>query len=216
MKSLSSIYLRYTNGLITIQAAATEFGFKEAGMMIRIAKHENKLLQTLQTLDEIVENRISREQAALRLSITTRQVNSLMKSWGVARPISLRKVQESSSELKWDVRTTFAILYIGGTLNLSRSAYYAGIGERQMRRWISDLLLTYCQLTYKELSKLEMTKRSEVSVCVKVAKHISEADLSEAIKIGNSKENIRNAAVSKVVAKSKIRKFQNILVSGNA
>jgi hypothetical protein len=171
---LIETYRAYMAGGITIEQAATALGVTPLSLKIRLTKHGDNIEKVLQALDDIAEDKITRQQATQALGIDVRSINHLMKSWNVTRPIKAYALVRATSLLKWEVRKKFSTDFIAGRITIEQAALLAGVSERQIRRWASELLQQHLGMVYKDLKALDHVKLQ------RIAKHIVEAeDLTE-------------------------------------
>lgn len=206
--SLTEVYRRYLVGNPDLETAAAEFGFTERGLAIRLAKWGDELPKILLTLDQIAEDKMDRDKAALVLGVTARQVNNLMESWGVQRPIKQYLFDREVTQLKWGVRRKFAVDYIAGTVSLNSAASAAGVSSRQMRRWVSDLLMEHHGIVFKDLAKLSIEVQHRLAEEIASGERIDVEGQSTLLKIAAGEISMADEAVSRVTAKATRRRFR--------
>ena len=162
----------------------------------------------LLTLDQIVAGAIDRNNAAKTLEVSTRQVNKLMESWSVQRPLKNYLVVRAASNLKWDIRKTFAIDYIAGRETLENAAAGAGVSGRQMRRWVVDLLKEHLGIVFKDLGKLSEALRRSISRQILAGEEIDSTTQQKVLEIASGKVSIEDEALARVLLKRKKRRFR--------
>ena len=138
--SLAFLYRQFDNGELSETEVAREFGFTLKMFRSRLTKWGDRIKLMLTVLDQIMADEMTRDEAAIQLEVTVRDINKLMVSWQVGRPVKAYKQRRARSKLKWIIRQAFAIMFIRGSMTLSAAAASGSVSERQMRRWISDLL----------------------------------------------------------------------------
>lgn len=184
---LLELYTALNNREITLEQAAAALGVTEKGLKIRMSKHGLRLPSIL---DQVQDNTITRDQAAEALQVGVRTVNALMVSWSVMRPVAPRTLQKATSAVKWEVRKRFACDFIAGRLNLAKASEAAGIDERQMRRWVSQLLGKHFGMVYKDLAHTTPQRLREISQeildkerieeeALRASERVSEGDMTE-------------------------------------
>lgn len=206
--SLTEIYRRYRLGKTDLVTAAAEFGFSGRGLAIRLAKWGDKLPKILLTLDQIVADKIDRDKAALALGVSTRQVNKLTESWGVQRPIKQYLFDREVTRLKWGMRKKFAVDYIAGTVSLNNAANAAGVSSRQMRRWVSDLLMDHHGIVFKDLAKLSIETQHRLAKEIASGEQIDVEGQSALLKIAAGEISMADEAASRVTAKATRRRLR--------
>lgn len=160
---LLSLYTLWKNGDITEDEVAASLNITTRVWRIRCGKQGHKLPMVLDVLDKIAADSITRDEAAQALQVSVRGLNLLMKSWGVARPIRPGVVQRAAAKVKWEVRKKYAIDYIGADEDLDNLAERAGIGPRQLRRWVSDLLKKHYDMAFKDLKQIPLVRRRQLA-----------------------------------------------------
>ena len=199
--NLVDIYSLLTSKEITEQQAAATLGLQLKQLRMRLTKGGGRLALTLRTLDQIREDKISREDAAELLKVTPRNINKLMESWSVVRPIKEYEVVRATSKIKWEVSKKFAIDFISGTATLEECADAAQMSERSMRRWINKLLKKHLDMPWGDLKFLTDTKRWQI------AKEIDEAESMDLAKqgainaIANGDKTVEDVALERVTAR---------------
>ena len=208
--NLTYIYRRLASHKINLSVAADELGLSEEGLKIRISKWGDRLPLLLLTLDQIVAGAVSRGDAAKTLGVSPREVNKLMKSWSVQRPISSYLIDRASTSLKWDIRTKYSIEYISGTTSLEAAAQRAGVSDRQLRRWVSDLLEAHHGMVFKDLRKLHSIERGQIAKKIADDQELGPEKQKKLTKISSGESSIATEAVALVVEKAKGRRFREL------
>lgn len=198
MKLLDT-YLALQTGEITIDEAAKVFGTNPKGLKIRLTKHGEGIQTVLKTLDLLAEDAITRDEAALTLGVSVRGVNILMNSWGVVRPIKAYAVDRAASLVKWEIRKKFSTDFIAGRLSLAQAAMLAGVSERQIRRWVSELLREHMGMVYKDLATLDHLRLQQVAKAIVEAENMSEETRRTADEVSVGKTTVHDEAEKRVI-----------------
>lgn len=196
-----AIYNALTENEITLEQAADLLHFTPKGLKVRISKHGHTLPILLTVLDKIKANAITRDEAAAVLQTTTRQVNKIAESWGVRRPLKPYLFDRASAQVKWELHKKFAIDFIAGSTDLLEAAENANIGDRQMRRVISDLLKLYCEMPFKDLNQISLTKRRRLAENIEKGERLSFESQSVLNLIADGKLSIAEVALNRVLFK---------------
>jgi len=205
---LTDIYRELVSQKIDLGTAASRYGISTKGLKSRLTKWGNSMPLVLMTLDRIVADAISRDEAAKLLNVTPRNINKLMESWSVQRPVKDYLVNRTISALKWDVRIKYAIDYISGTTSLDVAASGAGISTRQVRRWVTDLLHDYHGIVFKDLAKLAPDVRSRVGKIIGAGQKIDDESERLILAISSDRVKLETEARKRVKATGKSRRFQ--------
>ena len=177
-------------------------------LKFRMTKFGHRLPLVLATLDKIRNDEITRPEAAEVLGVTTRQINHLMNNWKVERPLKAYLVTRQASKIKWELRKKYAIDFIAGTIDINQAAEAAKCSDRQMRRWVSELLMKHYEMPFKDLKLVQDRRR------IRLAQEIEEAEGIELAKqrvleaISDGKKAIEDEAFDRVLAKKR-RKVPN-------
>jgi hypothetical protein len=137
---LVEIYSAIEAGEVTLSEAAKLFGMGERTLKFRLTRWGHRLPLLLSVLDKIRKNQISRDEAAEALGVSTREINALCVTWNVSRPVAKHRVMRAAAGIKRELRKKYAIDYIAGTSTVEDAAAGAQCSERQLRRWVSELL----------------------------------------------------------------------------
>jgi hypothetical protein len=204
---LLDVYVALNSGDITREEAAVALNLTPKNLAIRITKHGHRLPLVLSILDKIHDDEITREEAATELGVTVRTVNVLMANWSIQRPLANRPITNATAKVKWEVRKKFAIDFIRGTLNLEQASKAAGVGDRQMRRWVSELIQKHFGMVYKDLAELDISKLQRLAKAIEEAEHLEAATIHNADQISmglknERQEGIRRAAANKIARKA--------------
>lgn len=205
---LSDIYRELVSEKIDLATAASRYGISTKGLKSRLTKWGDSMPLLLMTLDRIVADAISRDEAAKILNVSTRNINKLMESWSVQRPIKEYLVNRTISTLKWDVRMKYAIDYISGSTGLDAAASSAGISTRQVRRWVTDLLQYYHDIVFKDLAKLPPDVRFRVGKIIGAGEKIDDESERLILAIASDRVKLEAEARKRVKATGKSRRFQ--------
>ena len=199
--NLLDVYNLLSQGEITDEQAANTFGFTVENFRYRVAKWKHRLPLMLATLDKIATDAISREEAAETLEVTERQVNKLMESWKVVRPLKTYLVVRASTQIKWEIHMKFAIEVISGSAEFPDAAEGAGISIRQMRRWVSNLLKKHYEMPYKDLLGLSLTRRRRLADEIERAEHLELSKMQVLKSIADGKLSREEEALNRVLSK---------------
>lgn len=183
----------------TLDEASSALGVEPQVLKARLTRWGNRLPRLIRTLDSIREDKITRDEAAAKLGVSVRQVNNLMISWEVKRPLKDYLVTREASKVKWEIRKKCAIDYISGVTSLIDASEEAEVSDRQMRRWVSDLLKKHYEMTYKELNGLSLTKRKRLAEEVETAEGL-ELEKQQALRdVTTGVKSIRETALARVM-----------------
>ena len=207
-QSLLHVYNLMNMGEITQAQAAQALGYSEENLKWRLSRHGNRIPLILATLDKIHAAKITRLEAAEVLGVSTRQVNKLMESWKIVRPLNPTMpylVNRAESEVKFERRKHFAIEFIAGKLNFEKAAEAADCSTRQIRRWVSDLLEKHFEMPYKDLVDLELPKRARLASEIRTAEQLEKAKQSVINAIADGHLDAKDEAINRVLAKRSIQ-----------
>lgn len=205
---LTDIYRELVTAKSDLPAAAEKFGLSPKGLKIRMAKWGDRMPLMLLTLDQIVAGAIMRDDAARVLGISTRQVNLLMKSWSVERPIKQYAVTRAAAKLKWDIRKKFAIDFIGCRASVDAAADGARVSTRQIRRWVTELLAQHEGLAFKDLSRLSLEVRQRLARAIASGEQLDSETLEAVRCISEGRHSLEQEALDRVRANGKGRRFR--------
>ena len=192
-------------GDISFEEAAEAFGIAPRDLKFRSTRWNHRLPLLLAMLDRIRKDEISRDDAAAVLGVTTRQINHLMNTWKVERPVKEYLIERATAKVKWEVRKKFAIDYIAGTLDLDKAAEAAGVSVRQMRRWVSELLIKHFEMPFKDLKQVSMNRRTRLANEVEVAEGLEREKLRVADAISTGDRTLKEEAVERVLHRTRKR-----------
>ena len=175
---ITALYLGFKAGNLTIEGFAERIGISPRQLTVRLGKHGSQIEKHLRVLDKISDNTITRAQAASEWgSVNVRTINAAMRSWGVERKITEDMVNRVTPKIKWEIIKKYSVDFIQGKLDLVKSAKAAGISDRQLRRWVSDLLKKHYDMPFKDLKHVSQARRQAL------ASDILEAESLELAKI---------------------------------
>lgn len=160
---LLEVYGALQGDHITHDEAAKLLGITARDLKFRITRWGPRLPILCATLDMIADGTCTRAEASAMIGVSERQVNHLMETWKVSRPIAKYVVDQTISQIKWEIRKKYAIEFIGGFSTIEEAAEGAEVSTRQMRRWVSDLLDEHFQMAFKDLKDLTPRKRAQLA-----------------------------------------------------
>lgn len=204
--NLIDIYSLHQSKQLTEPEACEALGLTRMQFRSRITKWGHRLPFMFSILDKIAHDQITRDEAATALGVTVREVNKLSLSWRVTRPVKEYLVQRTASKVKWEVRKKYAIDFIAGGITIEDAAESAEVGERQMRRWVSDLLMKHFQMPWKDLSTLSEFRRRRLAEEIEVAENLDLARQNVVNAISRGDKSIKEEALDRVIAKTRKRK----------
>lgn len=161
---ITPIYLKFKDGKLTKERFAEKLGISTTQLTIRLGRHGAQIERRFEILDKIADNLISRDQAAAEWGgVNVRTINSAMRAWGIEREATEDMVGRVAPKVKWEVIKKYSVDFIQGTMDLTHSAAAAGISERQLRRWVSDLLRKHYDMPFKDLKQVSQTRRQALA-----------------------------------------------------
>lgn len=199
--NLLDVYNLLVTKEITEEQAAMTLGMTVSSLRFRITRNGHRLPLTLATLDKIGTDSISRVEAAEVLGVSMREVNKLMTSWQVKRPIKASTLERVSSKIKWEIYKKYAIDFIAGSDEIENVAEQAGISVRQMRRWVSNLLDEHFGITFKDMTSLSLSKRRRLADEIETAEHLEIAKQQVLKSIADGKMSIKEEALKRVMSR---------------
>lgn len=197
--NLLTVYTLLQEKELTINEAAQALKLSAIGLKQRMTKHGNNLPTVLATLDQIASDLISREDAAKAMGVSVREVNALMKSWKIVRPIKPYLVTRTASKVKWEVRKKLAIDFISGATSIEEAAEYAGVSERQMRRWVSNLVQHHYGMYWKELVSLPESKRRRIATELEMKEGLELSKQQALLPIYQGNKTVHEEALERVI-----------------
>jgi hypothetical protein len=205
---LLDIYASMQRGGIDADGAAKLFGLHERAMSIRISRWGHRLPLMLSLMDKLKRAEVTTAEAADVLSVSTREINRLMKSWNVRRPIKSYRLTKAASAVKWELRKKYAIDYIAGSINIEEAAMSADVTSRQMRRWVTDLLKTHRAIAWKDLKRLSNRQRWRLAGDIETAESLemSKQQVLQSITYGQT--TINEVALERVVLDDQRRQLR--------
>jgi len=84
---------------------------------------------------------------------------------GLVGPVAT-DLETAKAALSWaarEMRKRYAIEFISGTMSLDDAAIKAGVSDRQIRRWVTDLLEKYYGMPWSDLINLPEHKRKRIA-----------------------------------------------------
>lgn len=179
---ITPLYLKFKAGKLTKERFAEKLGISPVQLTIRLGKHGDQIEKRFGILDKISENLITRDQAALEWGgvnggVNVRTINAAMRAWGVEREMTEDMVSRVAPQVKWEIIKKYSVDFILGTLNLSASASAAGISDRQLRRWVSQLLKKHYDMPFKDLKMVTQTRRQALAADILEAESLEEAKI---------------------------------------
>lgn len=204
--NLIDIYSMFQSNQLTEAEACEALGLTTQQFRSRLTKWGHRLPLLFSILDKIKHDQITRDEAASALNVTVRDVNKLCISWKVVRPVKEYLIQRTASKVKWEVRKKYAIDYIAGTTTLEDAAEAAEVSDRQMRRWVSDLLIKHFEMPWKDLATLTDFKRRRLANEIETAENLDLARQNIVNAISRGDKSIEEEALERVIAKTRKRK----------
>ena len=206
---LLDVYVLMDSHQITLEDAAEAFQLPPKLLKFQISRHDYRLPLILAILDQIREDKISRSEAATALACTDRQINNFMRTWKAPRPTKAYLFARERSQVKWMLRKRYAIEFIGGGIDLIDAANHAEVSERQMRRWIKDLLDQHFGMVWGDLKLLDERKRRRLADEAERLEHLEYQRLRTIDAIASGKRTIDEEAIDRVLDKQN-RKRQRV------
>lgn len=208
--NLIDVYTMHTNGGMSDEEAARALGVSLTSFRFRVTKWGHRLPLLLATLDKIKAGTIGRPEAAEVLQVTPRQINVLMVTWGVQRPVGERRIQRERADLKWAVRKKFALDYIAERATLEQAAESANVTVRQIRRWVSDLLRKHYDMPFRDLRLVSLHKRRQLAADIEKSEDLEEAKQQMMKAVLDGDKTVSEAAIERVVAKQAKKLANNV------
>lgn len=203
---LTESFKLFKENKITLEEAAAKMNLTPKDLKFRITVNGDKLPTLLKTLERIQENEITRGEASQLLNVSPRQINQLMKTWKVERPLSEYLVTKEQAALKWMMRKRWAIEFVAGTVKIEDAAQEADVSERQIRRWVSELLDKHMGMVFKDLNTLSTKKRFRIANEIETAEGIEYAEQQMLKAISNGDATLNQLATEKAQANRRRRK----------
>lgn len=198
---LYNIYTKLVHGKISHADAAEQLDITEKDLKFRITRYGTKLPRVLKTLDRIRTDDISREDAAHILGVTPRQVNNLMKTWKAPRPLKQYIIDKAIATVKWEIRKRYAIEFIAGSCELQEAADNAQVSHRQMRRWVADLLEKHYQIVFKDLKRINLSRRKAMADEIEDAEGLVIEKINVLNEVARGTKAIEQVALDRVLAR---------------
>lgn len=192
--NLLDVYNAHVKGEITEKEAAALFGITVRNLRFKITRYGMRLPTVLATLDKISRDQISRDNAAVAMGVQVREVNNLMAEFKVTRPIPEYVINQTLTEIKWEIRKKFAIEFIAGSCTIEEAAENAECTTRQIRRWVENLLKKHFEMPYKDLKKLALHKRQRLANEIEAAEGLEMAKVSIINAINRGEKSVEQEA----------------------
>lgn len=210
---ITPLYLKFEAGNLTLEKFAEKLGINPRQLTIRLGKHGSQIKKHLRVLDRISDNRITRTQAAAEWgNVNVRTINAAMASWGVERKITEDMVNRVTPKIKWEIIKKYSVDFIQGTLDLVKSAEAAGISDRQLRRWVSDLLKKHYDMPFKDLKHVSQSRRQALAADILEAENL---ELSKINPVLTGEVSIFQEAEHRIAAKRSAKAERRAKKSGN-
>lgn len=203
---LLDVYNLIEQGQVTDEQAAEALDLSHRQWEMRKKKWGHRLPLLFSILDKIKEDKITRLEAAQILGTTERNVNSLMQSWGVVRPLKPYLVARAAAEVKWEIRKKMAIDFIAGATTIEDAAEGAEVSDRQMRRWVSELLHKHFGMVFKDLKPLQLRRRQRLAEEVEEAERLELAKQQQLKAVLSGQKTIQEEALERAVARRESRR----------
>jgi len=199
--NLLDVYNLLVTKEITEEQAANTLGITVTDLRFRLTRHGHRLPLVLATLDKIGNDSISRIDAAEVLGLSKREINKLMVSWQIKRPMKENVIDRQVSKIKWEIRKKYAIDFIAGGDDIETVAEQASVSSRQMRRWVSGLLEEHFQMTYKEMMSLTDARRRRLADEIETAENLELAKQQVLKSIADGKVSLEEEALKRLMSK---------------
>lgn len=206
LMKLYDIYAEYIQEKITLEEAAEKLNLSETDLKFRITRYGKKLPIVLKTLDRIRDDEITRDQACNILKISPRQVNNLMLTWQAPRPLKQYLIDKAVSVVKWEIRKKYAVEFIAGTCTIEEAAENSEVSERQIRRWVIDLLKRHFQMTFKDLKEVTLARRRRLADEIEEAEGLEVSKINVLNEVSRGERAIEDVALERVLAKRSNRR----------
>lgn len=201
--TLIEIYSLLSTHKVTEAEAAEALGMTVKSFRSRMTKLGHRAPMVFATLDKIASDAITRDEASQALGVTVRQVNKLSESWSVRRPVKQYLVDRTAAKVKWEIRKKYAIDFIAGGSNLEEAAERAEVSQRQMRRWVSELLNKHFSMPWKDLDKVALNRRRGLAEEIEEAEGLELAKQSVISAISRGEKSLEEEALDRVLAKKR-------------
>jgi hypothetical protein len=203
---LIEIYNMLEKGELKLEEAARAFDMTPRNLKFRLTTWGHRLPLLLSTLDKIRDDRIDRQDAAKVLDVSGREVNHLMLAWKIKRPVKQYVVDRTRAEVKWEIRKKYAIDYIAGHMEIEDAAEAADVSERQMRRWVSEMLMKHYEMPFKDLKEVSNHRRMRLAAEIVSAEGIEDDKKRVIDSISLGKTDMADEVITRVMTKVKGRK----------
>lgn len=176
-------------------------GFTEADLKRRLTVWGDRSKDLFEVLDLIQKDEITRTEASQRLKVGVREINHLMSSWGVRRPLKDYLVTKYAASVKWELHKKWAIGFIADEYTIEDAALGAGLSTRQMRRWIADLVDKHYGMVFKDLKGLTLARRRRLADEMETAEGIELAKRKVLESISRGERSLKDEALERVLSK---------------
>lgn len=199
--TLIEIYSLLQTKEITEEDAAKALDLTITSFRSRCTKLGHRLPLVFSVLDKIRADKITRDEAAAALGVSVRQVNKLSESWAVKRPMKEYVINRTASKVKCEIRKKYAIDFIAGGMEIKDAAERAEVSDRQMRRWVSELLNKHFQIVWKDLNHIALNRRRRMAEEIENAEGLELAKQNVINSISRGDKSLEEEAIERVVAR---------------
>jgi hypothetical protein len=200
---LLTIYTLLDSKEITDEEAALALGLTDSEWRQRRARWGARLPLLFGVLDRIRDDTITRDEAADVLQTSVRNVNALMKSWHVARPLKEYLIQREAAKVKFEIRKKAAIDFIAGADDIETAAVAGDCSTRQIRRWVSDLLGKHFNMVWKDLKGLRPHRRERLAREIERMENLEVAKQAALDQIRRGSKSVHEEAIERILSLSK-------------
>ena len=160
-------------GDIPLTQAARLLDTKPSDILRSLTVYRENLLYLIEAADRLSVQHMTQtdrkeiaEEVALKLDITRRQVNRMMKTTGVAvlptYKVNLKEITRENAQEKWKIRFDCALSVIAGADSMDAAAEISEVTSRQMYRWVTRFLKNQ-GMGIKDLKQLPIGKRKKIA-----------------------------------------------------
>jgi len=209
---LHHTYQQYSTGHLTLEEAAEQLGKTPKNLKIALTKSGKRLSKAFKVLDGIADGRINTSDAAEVLGVTPREVNRLVHTWNVTRPVtkpSDKTVMPLRADLKWKLRKQQALRFISGELEIWEAGDNAGVSFRMMYRWASDLLKKHLEMHTRELHAMSSIERRRISLHIEDAERFEDNEIRVLNEIVAGRIELEQEALDRAIEQRAQRKVAN-------
>jgi hypothetical protein len=195
---------------LTVEEAAKLLGFEPQEFQRRIGIWGARIDDLFKIFDMIQNDEISRSEAAITLGVGVREVNHLMQSWGVRRPLKEYLVRKAEVSVKWELHKKWAIGFIADEYSIEEAALGANLSTRQMRRWIAELLNKHYEMVYKDLKELSLARRRRLADEMETAEGIELSKRKVLESISRGERSLEQEALERVLSKRSVERRKHV------